>query len=129
MKRNADLIKNSKGFTLIEVLVAVTILGISLIYIFSTFNSQLIQFKYSKERLLATSLACQLAEDLEAHFDDAKEEGSTRVSAFKNNLETNYHYGLVFHVEDISADLKKISIEIDKMSRKLVKLEYLINRQ
>lgn len=126
MKSVRGTLKNETGYSYVEVLVAVVILGISLIYIFGILGNQVIRFKVEEDKPLANALLSDLAEQLENDSESAKPDSSL-IQNFKSSIKTEHNFDLVYNFLELPGGIKKANLRIQKNSKNLARLELLLN--
>lgn len=67
-----DFIKNDNGMSLVETIAAIALFAIVCLPVFMLISKQQIQIGLGKDRLLATTLVQELAEDLLSDYDQKK---------------------------------------------------------
>ncbi len=116
---------NQKGFTLVEVMVAVMLIAIVLIFVVSSLSNQIYIIGIGKDRQLAISMAQELAENLISAYDEVY---PTKVIVFKNDIKNKYNFDLEFTPVEDSAypGLRKANLSISKKTKLLTSLDFLI---
>lgn len=121
-----DFIKNDNGMSLVETIAAIALFAIVCLPVFMLISKQQIQIGLGKDRLLATTLVQELAEDLLSDYDQKK------IDRFQEHL-NKYNFTASVEEDSIIKDkVNKIAVTVyykdDKKhnQKKLTYLEFLV---
>jgi type II secretion system protein I len=120
VKWHRNNIRVDKGFTLVEITVAVAILGIVVASLLGLFAQSLFASKFSKEITAATLLAQEKIEEIKGlSFEELqKAEGLTEETVELSDME----FTIYKKIEKIDDALMKISVEVKTKNNKGVRI-------
>ncbi|MGB9608970.1 MAG: type IV pilus modification PilV family protein [Minisyncoccia bacterium] len=123
------LFKVKKGFSLIEVLIAISLLAIILVLILPIWQFELINKRISNLNIANRIAASKLEELKQAKFSGLPELGTTTFS-HPDLAKLNQGSGLIFVENYSTSSLKKITIEVlwQDNQTSTYKINYIFNK-
>ncbi len=110
-KRRVTALENSSGFTLLEILVAVSVLGIAVVVVFQLFSANLNAIAASEDYVSATIMAnAKMREILD---EDKLEEGQwSETTADNYRIEASAYKVFEDRTENLHVELLEISLTL-----------------